>query len=120
MILPTRAGRWVLTWLCVASSLVFITGCAVGPDFVRPRTPTVERYTYGAEPSATIPGDGQAQHFEVGAKIAADWWRLFHCSTLDAVVTEALANNPTLQAAQASLRKSQDNLQAFRGFLPPV
>ena len=102
-------------------SLAFLTGCAVGPDFVRPRTPTVERYTYETEPSTTIPGDGQAQHFELGAKIAADWWRLFNCSTLDAVVTEALADNPTLQAAQASLRKSQDNLRAGYGvFFPQV
>jgi NodT family efflux transporter outer membrane factor (OMF) lipoprotein len=36
-------------------------------------------------------------------------------------VTEALANNPTVQAAQASLRKSQDNLWAGYGvFFPQV
>ena len=105
--------------LCVASSLMYITGCAVGPDFIRPQTPTVERYTSGEEPSTTLPADGQAQHFDLGAEVVAEWWRLFHSSTLEAVVTEALANNPTLQAAQASLRKSQDNLQAGYGVFFP-
>jgi NodT family efflux transporter outer membrane factor (OMF) lipoprotein len=38
---------------------------------------------------------------------------------LDSVMTEAFANNPTLQAAQASLRKSQDTLQAGYGVFFP-
>ena len=54
-----------------------------------------------------------------GAEIAADWWRLFNCPKLDAVVLESIANNPSLQAAQASLRQSQDNLRAGYGIFFP-
>jgi len=93
----------------------------VGPDFARPEPPHVERYTSGSQPSATIAANSQAQRFEEGARIASDWWRLFNSSKLDAVIKEAMANSPTVQAAQASLRQNQDNLKAGYGvFYPQV
>ena len=103
----------------VGALLISLVGCAVGPDFVRPTPPPVDRYTQGAEPTATIPADGQAQHFDKGATVLADWWRLFNSAKLDAVINEAIAGNPTLQAAQASLRQSQDNLRAGYGVFFP-
>jgi NodT family efflux transporter outer membrane factor (OMF) lipoprotein len=99
--------------------LFFLIGCAVGPDFVRPEPPTVDRYTSGAQPVATIAADGQAQQFAQGAKIAADWWSLFNSSKIDDVIKEAIANNPNLQAAQASLRQSQESLRAGYGVFYP-
>jgi NodT family efflux transporter outer membrane factor (OMF) lipoprotein len=110
--------RWLLAGLCVVT-LLWQVSCTLGPDFVRPKPPEVEHYTRGAEPVTTIPADGQAQHFEQGAKIAADWWRLFNSSKLDALITDALANNPSLQAAQASLRQSQEELRAGYGVFYP-
>lgn len=99
--------------------LLFIIGCALGPNFVRPKPPPVDRYTHGAEPATTISADGQAQHFEQGAKIGADWWCLFRSSKLDGVIKEAFANNPNLQAAQSTLRQSQENLRAGFGVYYP-
>ncbi|HYB91165.1 MAG TPA: efflux transporter outer membrane subunit [Candidatus Binataceae bacterium] len=93
--------------------------CAVGPDFVRPKAPATQRYTHEEEPAGTVAADGTAQRFEHGARIAADWWRLFNCPKLDAIVMQSIANNPTLQAAQASLRQSQDNLRAGYGIFYP-
>ena len=104
--------------ICVLFSCC-LSACALGPDFVRPAAPATQRYTYEEEPARTIVADGSAQHFEPGAKIAADWWRLFGCPQLDAVVLQSIANNPTLQAAQASLRQSQDNLRAGYGIFYP-
>ena len=117
-IISARGTRWTIEGLCIIA-LSFLIGCAVGPDFVRPKPPTVDRYTSGAQPVATITADGQAQHFEQGAKISADWWRLFNSSKLDAVIKEAIANNPNLQAAQASLRQSQEILRAGYGVFYP-
>jgi NodT family efflux transporter outer membrane factor (OMF) lipoprotein len=94
-------------------------GCAVGPDFVRPEPPPIERYTQGIEPTTTIPVEGKAQRFEKGAAVVADWWRLFNSSKLDDMIKEAVANNQTLQAAQARLRQSQDNLRAGYGVFYP-
>jgi len=63
--------------------------------------------------------DGKAQHFDQGVKIVSDWWRLFNSPGLDAGVKEAIANNQSLQAAQASLRQSQDILRAGYGVFYP-
>ncbi len=105
----------------VGACLLATGGCAVGPDFVRPEPPPVERYTRDAGPAETIAADGKAQRFEPGAGIAADWWRLFDSPKLDNLVTEAIAGNPGLQAAQASLRQSQELLRAGYGvFFPQV
>jgi len=102
--------------LCASSLLC---GCAAGPDFVRPEAPSVKQYTQGSQPEETISANGGAQRFDQGAKLAADWWSLFKSPELDAVIKEAIANNPTLQAAEASLRESQYNLKAGYGVFYP-
>ncbi len=108
---------WVKV-LC-ALSLFSLAGCAVGPDFVRPEPPRVDHYTQGKDPITTVPADGQAQYFKQSTKIVEDWWRLFNSTTLDTVVKEAIGNNQNLQAAQAALRQSQDNLRAGYGVFFP-
>ncbi len=104
--------------LCVCLSCC-LGACAVGPDFARPEAPASRHYTFEEEPGGTIAAEGGAQRFEPGAKIAADWWRLFDCSKLEAVVIQSIVNNPTLQAAQASLRQSENNLRAGYGIFAP-
>ena len=113
----SRSGRIAIgAALCGASLLA---GCAVGPDFVRPVAPVVQHYTH--EPPATDPleAGGDTQRFVAGADLPDDWWRLFASAPLDATVRQALANSPTLQAAEASLRQSQDNLRAGDGVFYP-
>lgn len=101
--------------------LWLLAGCAVGPDFVRPQPPAATQLTQGQEPTVTVAADGKAQHFERGAKIAADWWRLFQSPQLDKVIQEAVAQNANLQSAQARLRQSQENLRAGYGvFFPQI
>jgi len=93
-------------------------GCAVGPDFHRPAAPTDRAYT--PEPTGvTVAADGKAQRFVEGERVVADWWRLLECPQLDAIVAQAVAANPGLEAARASLRKSHDNLQAGYGVFFP-
>ena len=52
-------------WRPCILSLVLLAGCAVGPDFVRPKPPPVERYTHGATPTTTIEADGLTQRFDL-------------------------------------------------------
>ena len=94
--------------------------CAVGPDFVRPAPPDSGRYTREALPAATAAADGKSQNLASTSALKADWWRLFGSAQLNTVVQQALANNQTLQAAQASLRQSQDNLRAGYGVYFPT
>jgi NodT family efflux transporter outer membrane factor (OMF) lipoprotein len=103
---------------CIALVCI-LSGCAVGPNFHRPPAPAVTHYSNGTDPATTASVEGTAQQFNPGAAVAADWWRLFHSPQLDAVIREAIANNPGLDAAQASLRASQNNLRSGYGIFYP-
>lgn len=100
----------------VALVAALAASCTVGPDVRRPAPPTVDRYTAAGDPAAA-----GRQRFRMRAELAWDWWRLFRCRALDAVVAEALANNASLQAGVAALREAQEALRAGYGvFFPQV
>jgi NodT family efflux transporter outer membrane factor (OMF) lipoprotein len=107
--------RFALFALCLAS-----IHCAVGPDFHRPAAPNDRSYT--REPlEATVAADGVSQRFVEGQPISTQWWRVLRCAALDSIVSEAIAKNPGLDAARATLRKTQDDLRAGYGvFFPQV
>ena len=111
-------------WLAavlVAVPLVGMLGCPVGPNFIPPPAPAENAYTHRGTPSGTVRADGQAQQFEASAPVTADWWKLFRSPEVDARIDAAVRNNPTLQAAQSSLRASEDALRAGYGvFFPQV
>ncbi len=101
---------------------IAMTGCAVGPDYRAPEAPGTTAYTATALPpeTAASPGAGGAsQRLVPGQEIPAQWWTLFHSSELDQVIRQALADNPTLAAAQASLRAAQEARRAQLGALFP-
>ena len=105
----------------LAPVFMMLTSCMVGPDFIKPKAPAVDRYTQEASPIETVMADGWVQYFDLGAKVNADWWRLFKSAKLNVLVSNALASNLNLQSAQANLRQSQANLQAGYGvFFPQV
>ncbi len=110
-----------------AAVLALLLGaCAVGPDYLPPADPPVGRYTReplknpsAADRVATVQGGSADQSFRSGADIPGQWWTLFRSKPLNRLVEEALANNPTLEAAQASLRIAQQNVEAQKGTLYP-
>ncbi len=105
--------------LLVAALACGLTCCAVGPNFQRPAAPPGTHYASGGDPAATPAAQGIAQRFTPGAAVVNDWWRLFDSKQLQVIVEAALAQNPGLQAAQASLRASEDSLRAGYGIFYP-
>ena len=65
---------------------------------------------------------GEAQHFVMAADIPGEWWTLYHSPALDQLVRQALANNPSLAAAQASLRQAEETYKSTQAglFMPNV
>jgi NodT family efflux transporter outer membrane factor (OMF) lipoprotein len=101
---------------------IIVSACAVGPDFQTPPPPPVAGYTPEAHPAATTSADvagGASQTFQMGRDIPGEWWTVFHSRDLDALIAEALRNNPNLQAAQAALWQAKENLYAQAGTLLP-
>lgn len=108
--------------LHVALLVAALAGCAVGPDYRRPAPPAVASYTAEALPAgtATAPGvAGATQRFVSGGEIPSRWWELFQSQALDRWIREALANSPTLGAAEATLRRAQEFRRARAGDLLP-
>lgn len=111
------APRWRKA--AVVAPLILMGACAVGPDYVSPRAMLVDRYTPEVLPQATSRADGHTQQFNATGAVPIAWWTLFGSKDLDALVRAALDKNPTLQASEASLRRSQDSLRAGQGIFFP-
>jgi outer membrane protein TolC len=101
-----RHAPWPLALLAMA-------GCAVGPRFKTPEPPKVDRYGPAPLPpkvgAAGVPGGG-VQRFQPGQAVPDQWWRAFGSEELDQRIASALAHNPTVEAARASLRQAQATL----------
>lgn len=113
--------------MCLKLKIVFLIflslcwGCTVGPNFKRQEAPPVNRYTEEVLPSETVTAEGRAQRFRLGVEPETEWWRLFGSEDLNGIVSAAIAENQSLQAAQARLRQSQESLHAGYGaFYPQV
>ena len=109
----------------LSSALVcLLAGCAVGPDFHKPAAPDVKDYTVAPlSATAATPGvvGGEAQNFDPGADISADWWTLFHSKPLNDLIDQSLKNNSDLKAAQAALKVARENTLAGKGaFYPSI
>jgi len=96
----------------------------VGPNFKMPAAPATQGYVAdlpAATMTATDAAGGETQRFRFDQDPSPSWWRQFGCDKLDALVAEARAKNPSLKAAQATLREAEQNLAAERsGLLPSV
>ncbi|HUB45977.1 MAG TPA: efflux transporter outer membrane subunit [Acetobacteraceae bacterium] len=120
-------AKYVFPKIGLASGLLAATllaGCSVGPDFHALAAPAGAAFAAGslATRTTSAPGpDGGAQQFVQGMDIPGQWWRLFGSPSLDALIKQALAANPTLAAAQASLRVAEENVLAQQGsFFPSI
>lgn len=104
---------------CVAA----FNGCAVGPDYQRPALQAASSYATAPLPDSTgsAPGPiGEAQRFVIAGQVQSDWWALFQSPALNALIVQAFAANPTLEAARASLVVAQENALAQRGLFYPT
>jgi NodT family efflux transporter outer membrane factor (OMF) lipoprotein len=94
--------------LLLAALLLGLAGCAAGPDYVRPAVPQPAALTRDALPAGTA------------GPVVREWWKAFGSPELDRLVAQALARNPSIEAAQASLLAARENVIAQRGFFFPT
>ena len=124
--------RW-RHWLLALSGLAcleLLTGCAVGPDYVRPDLKLPANYAADAVRSqisrsqmsgSPISTEHVVQDIVQNKDIPAMWWELFHSRQLNDLIAEGLKHNPTIEAAQASLRSATETMAAQQAaFFPTV
>jgi NodT family efflux transporter outer membrane factor (OMF) lipoprotein len=108
--------------IAIGALIAVLGGCAVGPDFERPKPPAGPVLPSGPQETATADAiGGNAQRFVTEMDIPGRWWSLFHSEKLDRLVDEALRANPNVVAAQAALKQARENLYAQQAeFFPTV
>ncbi len=90
-----------------------LSGCAVGPDFVSPPPPDVAGFT--PEKLSSTGGE----RLVIKEEIPRRWWEVFHNKNLNKLVEAAIEHNPSLQAAEASIKMAYFAAEAQKGgFLP--
>ncbi len=104
--IPPRTARRLLP-LAIALA---VSGCAVGPNFVRP--------------SSTLPGDYAAQTpsaGEIDPLIELEWWKHFKDPVLDELMDKALNQNADVRAAVARVEQAEAAArEAGAAFLPQI
>ncbi|HET7525133.1 MAG TPA: efflux transporter outer membrane subunit [Burkholderiaceae bacterium] len=98
-----------------------LAACANDP-LQPPELPQPAQYTAAPfAPQRAVPGvpGGQAQQLVAGGDLPAQWWTLFRCDPLDALVRQALQGSPTLERAGARLRQAQEDFNARSGTQVP-
>ena len=118
----THTRKSLPTFLVLATSLLLLEGCAVGPQFKKPAAPAGGGYTAAPVPTTSstpnLPG-GEAQQFFDGRDIPGEWWTVFHSKPLDDLIERSLKANPDIKAAQAALLVARENTLAQRGAYYP-
>ncbi|MEP6504340.1 MAG: efflux transporter outer membrane subunit, partial [Betaproteobacteria bacterium] len=116
-----RRPPWRTTALSIGIGMA-LSACAVGPDFRAPEAPKVADASHAYTPAplpampASAPGTAYVpQRFVDGQDISAAWWEAFQSPALNALVKSALAQSPTVVAAQATLRQAEENYRADYG-----
>lgn len=92
------------TLLLAAASALALAGCTVGPDYVRPVTPT----------SASTPFIGSASPVVSTADANDRWWQLYNDPVLDSLIADALAANTDIRVAVARLERARAGLRGAR------
>jgi outer membrane protein, multidrug efflux system len=100
---PGRSYIRALALLICAS----MAGCAVGPDYVKPKIDTPKDYRFA---------DKDAQD-----TANTEWWKQFDDPVLDQLIAEALVNNKNIQIAAANVEQAAGTLTQTRSqYYPQV
>jgi NodT family efflux transporter outer membrane factor (OMF) lipoprotein len=93
-----------------------LVGCgAFGPPRDPPHIPTSANYSVAATPAQLPTADGVAQQLSQNAPPIREWWKEYRSPELDSMVKEALANSPSLAAAQSNLKAAREALRSQIG-----
>lgn len=96
-----------LTWVLIIA--VLISGCAVGPNYSRPKINAPQDFRSASSPSELLSlGD-------------LPWWKIFNDETLQKLIHEALINNYDLLIATSRVEQArQIAAQARAQFFPQI
>jgi NodT family efflux transporter outer membrane factor (OMF) lipoprotein len=87
---------------------LLISGCAVGPDFVRPDAPVDEQWT-----------DSELPQIKTETTDLTEWWKALNDPVLDSLIETAYEQNLSLQIAGLRIMEARAQLGVAVGFQYP-
>ncbi|HET7765810.1 MAG TPA: efflux transporter outer membrane subunit [Burkholderiales bacterium] len=99
------------TGLVAAAAAALLSGCAAGPDYVRPEVPTPAAFKEGVGWKVAQPQD---------AALRRDWWKMFGDPQLDALIAQVDVSNQNVRLAEAQWRQAVGVVQQARAGLFPT
>ena len=96
----------------MAAAVLWVTGCAVGPDYHKPAAEIPASFKEGA--------DWQRAQANPQGALSSTWWLDYHDEQLSKLVDAALQANQSIIAAEASYRLAQATVSASVAALYPT
>ncbi len=91
----SAAGGTLVLLLAGASSTIFLSGCAAGPNYHPPKTEVSAAFANGSQTNMAA------------APTAVTWWQGFNDAILNGLVTRAVATNQDLRIATAHVLEAR-------------
>lgn len=109
---PPRSRLPGLRRGAAALAVVWLAGCAVGPDYHKPTVAIPATFKEGA--------DWQRAAANPQGSLASDWWSVYSDPTLTRLIERSLKANQSIAAAEAAYRLAQATVDASVASLFPV
>ena len=104
-------GRVKGRWQALAGAVLMLSGCTVGPDYIRPAAIVPAQYKEAKGWKLGTPRDDFAK---------GDWWKLFHDPLLNEYEAQVSVSNQTLKADEANYREAEALIAEARAQLFPT
>src|SRR6202167_4409920 len=111
--------RRVAILLIVAGLGLALSGCLVGPHYVRPAAPTAPAFKE-ALPDSFKSEDGWKPAQPSDTRLKGDWWTLFNDTQLNTLEAQIDPANQTLQEAEANFRAARAAVRFNRASEAPT
>jgi NodT family efflux transporter outer membrane factor (OMF) lipoprotein len=114
----TAIWRWPAFSLA-AGACLYLAGCRVGPQYVRPTAPLAPEFKE-ALPENFKSEDGWKPALPSDSQLKGDWWTLFNDPQLNTLEAEIDPANQTLKQAEANFRAARAAVRFNRASEAPT
>jgi NodT family efflux transporter outer membrane factor (OMF) lipoprotein len=102
-----------------ASSVLLLSGCMVGPNYVKPSTPMAPAFKETPS-TATQQSDGWSVAHPSDQGPRGNWWEIYNDQELNALEAQVDPSNQTLKIAEANFRQARASIRYNRASEAPT
>ncbi|HSY01094.1 MAG TPA: efflux transporter outer membrane subunit [Acidobacteriaceae bacterium] len=112
--MKTRVAAPLLSWTAIV-----LTGCMVGPNYVKPSTPMAPAFKEEA-PNLSQTNDGWKLAQPGDQTSRGNWWEIYGDPQLNALEAQIDSANQTLKIAEANYREARTAIRFNRSYEAPT